>query len=163
MVRESGNLREWELVPFSWIRDDSRHVIEVYSYANLPNALDEWIKTYRRNIWIGQPVYCELWVEAKSSIPSLSPLVHAYPGLRLVPLGGSAGKSYLWDCAQHLLTIDKPIHIIYAGDYDPSGIGIERDAIQRLLRYTDGLDFTLKRVAITPEQIEDDGFIDQGS
>jgi hypothetical protein len=159
VVRESGNLRERKSVPFSWIRDDTRHVIEVYTYADLPNALDEWVQTYRRNIWLDQHVYCELWVEAKSSIPSLSPLVHAYPGLRLVPLGGSAGKSYLWECAQHLVTIDKPIHIVYAGDWDPSGCGIERDAIQRLLRYTGGLDFTLKRVAITPEQIEDMGLL----
>jgi hypothetical protein len=42
--------------------------------------------------------------------------------------------------------------VLYFGDFDPSGVDIERDLSERLGKYMAG-DFTVRRVALTDEQI----------
>ena len=42
--------------------------------------------------------------------------------------------------------------VLYFGDFDPSGVDIERDLSERLGKYNAG-DFTVVRVALTDEQI----------
>ena len=49
--------------------------------------------------------------------------------------------------------IEKPIHIFYLGDHDPSGRDIERD-IHKRTQEASGGHFTMMRLAIHPEDIE---------
>ena len=149
---DSGTLRETGLIPFDWLRDESRQVIQVYTCADLADGLQDLAETYRRYIWSDQPRYVELWCEAKASIATLRPLVAQWH-VRLVPVGGFSSKSFLWECAQHLAAIEQPIHIVYAGDFDPSGLGIEADIHRRLQRYAPGLAFNLQRIALTEQQV----------
>jgi hypothetical protein len=46
----------------------------------------------------------------------------------------------------------KPTIVLYFGDFDPSGVDIERDLSERLGKYKAG-DFKVLRVALTNEQI----------
>ena len=151
---ESGKLRESGRIPFAWLTDESRRVIQVYTCDDLPDALSDTASQYRRNIWTDQPRYVELWCEAKASISALTPLTEEWH-VRLVPVGGFGSKAFLYDCAQHLARITKPIDIIYVGDFDPSGLGIERDIKTRLQRYAPGIDFKLTRAALTEEQVRE--------
>ena len=47
----------------------------------------------------------------------------------------------------------KPIHILYFGDYDPSGEDIIRSVREDLTRF--GIDFEIEKIAILQEQIEE--------
>jgi hypothetical protein len=48
----------------------------------------------------------------------------------------------------------KPTYVLYFGDFDPSGVDIERDLTERLAKYDAG-DFMVRRIALTREQIVD--------
>jgi len=155
VMEQSGILRENGQIPFPWLKDETRQAIQVYTCDSIADGLNDLLRQYRRNVWTNQPCYVELWCEAKASIATLTPLCHQWPGLRLIPVGGFSSKSFLWECAQHLGNIDKPIHIVYAGDFDPSGLGIEADIQTRMERYVSGLSFTVHRIAITEQQMVD--------
>jgi len=152
----SGKLRECGAIPFEWLKDESRQVIQVYTCTNLADGLHDLAAQYRRYMWTDQPRYVELWCEAKASIASLRPLTEKWQ-VRLVPVGGFSSKTFLWECAKYLARIEKPIHIVYVGDFDPSGLSIEVDIQTRLQRYAQGLQFDLKRVALTEQQVHDMG------
>ena len=154
VVEDSGKLREAGRIPFAWLKDESRQVIQVYTSESLADGLTDLRNQYRRRIWADQPTYAELWCEAEASISTLSPLVEQWH-LRLVPVGGFSSKSFLFECAEHLASIEQPISVIYAGDSDPSGLGIETDIKTRLRRYAPGVDFELHRVALTQQQVID--------
>lgn len=51
------------------------------------------------------------------------------------------------------LNKDKEVVVLYFGDYDPSGRDIQRDLKERLVKYCGRDDFTVVRIALTPEQI----------
>jgi hypothetical protein len=51
------------------------------------------------------------------------------------------------------LNADKEVVVLYFGDYDPSGRDIQRDLKERLVKYCGRDDFTVVRIALTPEQI----------
>ena len=98
---DSGKLRECGAIPFEWLRDESRQVIQVYTCSDLADGLNDLATQYRRNIWHDQPHYVELWCEAKASIATLAPLTEQWH-VRLVPVGGFGSKAFLYECAQHL-------------------------------------------------------------
>lgn len=69
---------------------------------------------------------------------------------------GYGSYTFVNDMAGDLYTgDDKDNVILYFGDYDPSGRDIERDLKDRLVRYYRRENFTVVRIALTPEQIEE--------
>jgi hypothetical protein len=55
--------------------------------------------------------------------------------------------------AEEFRDIDKSIIVLYFGDFDPSGLDIDRSAEERLLEYSDAADFEMVRVALTPDDV----------
>ena len=49
---------------------------------------------------------------------------------------------------------DKPTFIYYLGDWDPSGLDIERNIEDRLNEFAEDADIEFTRIAVTPEQVE---------
>ena len=72
----------------------------------------------------------------------------------LYPAGGFASVSFVYQAAEHASPAarDRPIDIIYIGDYDPAGTLIDPAIRSEFKRHLGG-DLTLHRVAITKEQI----------
>ena len=106
-------------------------MIQVYTCSDLADGLHDLAGQYRRNIWQDQPRYVELWCEAKASIATLAPLTEQWQ-VRLVPVGGFQQQDVFCTTARSTwLESIKPIEIVYAGDFDPSGLGIEADIDKR--------------------------------
>jgi hypothetical protein len=74
--------------------------------------------------------------------------------VRTFPTRGYPSFTYVQRMASYMRNRmkDKLTIVLYFGDFDPSGVDIERDLTERLRKYDSG-EFRVRRVALTREQI----------
>jgi hypothetical protein len=115
---------------------------------------------YTRRLWDDQPKYVEVWVE-KDALRTLVESVTEEYRVRLTVGRGYASYTFVNEAAGRIhyeLTKDPEREVeavvLYLGDHDPSGVNIQEDLNNRLLRYG-APEVTMKRVALTPGQIEE--------
>ena len=152
---ELGKMREkpLEMIPWEWITDNSRWIRIDTMYDSLDDAMARWRESYRRNLWASQPRRIEVWCESDSIAGTIDPVTRSL-GVGLYPCQGQAPKTFARNAAVSYTSIGKPVTIFYVGDWDPSGLAIERSLEERLRRYSEGeeeIDFT--RLAVTPDDI----------
>lgn len=107
---------------------------------------------YENKRWRDQPKYVEMWLEKEADFNSVSSLLRDRK-VRISYNRGYSGWRFLWDNCRRLSSIDKKttIHILYLGDFDPSGEDMNR-FIQEAISYF-GISFQFSKIAITEEQI----------
>jgi hypothetical protein len=145
-MRKSGRL------PWEWVIDNTRWVRKPASFTSVESALVALVAGYRRDLWADQPIYVEVWVESNALAGVLETITAEFD----VPLfagHGYASVTYLHEAGVELRSIGKPAHIIYIGDWDPSGQCIEHVIERDLREYSLGADITFNRLAVTEEQI----------
>ena len=141
-------------IPYHWIADNTRWMRKPRSYSSLHQALDNTVRTYRRDLWDNQDVYVEIWTEKDAIAGVLLEETREWDVPLMVSRGFSS-ISFLHSAAETIAEQQKPAFLYYFGDHDPSGIHIDR-AIERNLReLAPDADFEFERVAVTPSQIED--------
>ena len=148
--RESGEL------PWHWIADNARIRRQMSTFRDLGEALEEMQESYRRDYWRSQPNRVEVWVESDALATALQRVVLPY-GVPLFTCRGQSSKTFIREAAVDAARIGKPIHVIYVGDWDPTGLAIDRSLEERYERYSDDAELTLTRVAVTAEQIHEHG------
>lgn len=153
ILRRLSALRDSGEIPWHWIADNTRWVRQSRAYRQLDDALVEWQAHYRRDYWADQPQRLELWVESDSIASFLGDTVDGY-GLPMYVCRGQASRTYIRGAVEDAAADGKPVRILYVGDYDPSGLAIDRSLIDRYTAYrADEADVALARIALTPEQI----------
>jgi hypothetical protein len=102
-------------------------------------------RSYRRDFWQQQPQRIVVWSEKGTIRGVVQPVLDDY-GVGFRVLHGFGSATIINDMAQD--DDDRPLTILYIGDYDPSGLYMsERDIPERLERY--GADnITVKRIAL---------------
>ena len=140
-ARESG------IIPWSWIVDETREPERVSAWAD-PAAYVETIKrSYRRDRWTDQPARVEVWSEKGTVRGTLRPVLDDY-GVTFRVMHGYASATSLYDAARDSRASDKPLEVLYVGDWDPSGLHMsEIDLPGRLEKY--GGRLSLFRLALT--------------
>jgi hypothetical protein len=145
-------------------RETTRYLSELsdwqpeHKIKDLVNQLDDLDDDYERYIpkWLDQPHYVEIWTEKKAMVETFKEITRGKE-VDIVPFGGYHSVSYLWDNAQHLQEIQnlgKEIHILYFGDFDPTGENIEEVLEDKLSDYgVYGVDF--QRIGVTLEQVNE--------
>jgi len=105
--------------------------------------------------WFGQPKLVQVWLE-KEALSALFQEITDEKGVDLVVCRGYPSLSLLHQAAKGLAkwAQGKEILILYFGDHDPSGKDIQRSLIENL-EAEFGVTFTIERVAITKEQIDE--------
>jgi hypothetical protein len=126
--------------------------------GQINNMSQDFINTVPR--WYMQPHYVELWTEKKAMINNLVPIL-ADRQVTIVPTSGFNSLPFLY--ASYNRLVDqyrnhvKEVHIVYYGDFDPSGEGIDADITNRLQKMIDkdGKEITIsfERIAVKPDQI----------
>lgn len=142
--------RERSYIPWEWIVDETRKVERVSTWSNPKEYARAVARSYRRDFWDQQPVRVEVWSEKGTVRGVLRPVLDEYAvGFNVLHGFGSATSVY--DAAQS--ENDRPLIVLYVGDWDPSGLCMsERDLPERLERYG-GDHITLKRIALTKDQL----------
>ncbi len=114
---------------------------------------DSW-KGFTMPMWEDQPVYLLISLEKDALSRLVSRVANKY-SVRTFPTRGYPSFSYVQAMANYMQTRleGKPTIVLYFGDFDPSGVDIERDLEDRLGRYG-AKDFKVKRIALTADQIK---------
>lgn len=147
--RRSGEL------PWSAFADNTRWYYGNVGYSGIEAALINTRDTYRRNLWATQDAFVEIWCE-KDAIASILLDEAISFGVQVFPLRGFTSGSALHNAADSFKTqinAGKTIYVYYFGDYDPSGIEIDKSAV-RNLHEDHGVEVNFERIAVTPDHIK---------
>jgi hypothetical protein len=134
-------------------RTDEELSVEEFQNGFL-NKFQNLDRYYDLPRWFNQPNMVVVFVE-KQALQGLFMDVCEEKQVDLVVCKGYPSHSVLNDLAKRLRNYDdRNIKLIYCGDYDPSGLDIDRD-VQDKLYNTFGIDFDFERNAITLDQIDE--------
>jgi hypothetical protein len=117
-----------------------------------------WYKVPR---WYGQKHYVEVWIEKQALANTFESFLEDRD-IRIVVNKGYASWSFLYENTNRLLKIHreypyKHFHILYFGDFDPSGEYMDRHMNEGLYHFgfgknnMNGISLDFKRIAITQE------------
>jgi hypothetical protein len=126
--------REDGRVPYEWIVDRTRPVYSPNVWDNLSEYLEATRNDYRRNYWLDQPNYCEIWSEKDAAVGSIRDLADELGVTVRVGRGFQSvtNKKIISNILNSQASKKKSLHIFYLGDFDPSGEDIERDVFEKI-------------------------------
>jgi hypothetical protein len=128
-------LREAGLVPFSWVVDHVRATLKPSSWSGLADFGETVRAAYRKDFWAELPVCVEVFSEKDAISAAIQPVTTEYD-VALRVCRGYTSVSFAGEIAAQWQQIGKPIFAYYVGDFDPSGLDIERDLVAKLARYS---------------------------
>jgi hypothetical protein len=155
-AREQGD------VPLNCLEDRSRRILgrgdtgytsaEEFLKKRI-SALRESYKDFRMPMWGEQQKHIVVSLEKDALSRLVSEVANQY-AVRTFPTRGYPSFTYVQRMSSYMRNRlkGKPTIVLYFGDFDPSGVDIERDLSERLNKYKAG-DFKVHRVALTNEQI----------
>lgn len=126
--------RHYGFIPWAHIEDRQRKPHEVQQWDDLAGFLKAVRRSYKRNVWQNQPVYLEMWVE-KSALSGVFDDVLRDWGVTLNVGRGYDGWSSIYEAAERFREArdrGQDTHVVYWGDYDPSGLQMEVSLRERL-------------------------------
>ena len=129
--------RERGEIAWDWIVDRSRPTYSVSTWDSLEEYGEVVAAAYRKDYWKSQSRYVVIVVEKDSIIGSIQEIGEKY-GVPIYALRGFSSATRLHDIADEFRVLaaqDKEIHILYAGDFDPSGMAIEMDVARRIEKF----------------------------
>lgn len=144
-------LRRAGTVPYGHITDGTRYVLHRPSWADPDDALDALASSYRKMLWLDQPVSVQLFTEKDAITGVVGPVADRWD----VPVGvvrGYASESFAFEMAQQL-SHDRPTVIYQLGDHDPSGVNAWDVFRRRVAEFVPDVPVTFERLAVTPQQI----------
>jgi hypothetical protein len=150
-----GEARMTGLCDWDVIEDRIRVPRFPNEWADIEAAMETLIAVYRRQRWIDQDRYVEVWVEKDALSGVLEPITRDFHVHLLVNLGYSS-ISAMHDSALRFRDQerhDKECHLLYFGDHDPSGEDMVRDIIHRLEEFRTNVD--VQKIALTIDQVEE--------
>ena len=143
--------REQGYIHYSKIIDRNREPIKSSSWSSPKSFFDTVKESYRKDINENQPNFIEVWIEKQALTGVFEPITIKYD-LTLCVGRGYPSLSALYEASKRLKNTDKDIHILYFGDFDPSGEDIYRD-IQARLSNLFSINATFEKVSLTAADI----------
>lgn len=157
VIRLLSKMRRDKTIPFDWLSDNTRWMRKPASYSSLEALLRNTAATYRRSVWDQQSAYVEVWLE-KDALAGVFYDVTAVWDVPLMVTRGFPSISFLYSAAEVMADHawnGKDIFVYYFGDRDPSGLTVDRTVERDLKEFAGGAIINFKRVAVTPEQIDE--------
>jgi len=151
VIRTLKEGRKQSCIPWEWVEDPDRLPRTVPQWDGLADFAEDAVRSYRRSIRDAQHKYFELWLEKRALAGIFTDVLEPY-GITL-----NVGKGY--DSLSAIYTAAKrydgkgEVEILYFGDFDPSGVDIDRSLGKRFSELFD-CRLLIIRCAILPEDIE---------
>ena len=117
--------REKGQIPWSRIVDRTRRPIRYSGWSSMEDFAEAAAVSYRKNLWDDNEAYVEIWLE-KQALEGFFDLTTRKWQVSLQVTRGYPSASFLWETVQFLTQETRPIYVYYFGDFDPSGVDIER-------------------------------------
>lgn len=168
LIKQSVRARKEGLISFDSFADGAkRAVIGNYreSYEDPLDDAKSWVKyiktmkeqsTYEIGKWYNQKHYVECWIEKDAMADTFRTFL-ADQGVYIAVNKGYSSWTFLYDNAKRLLEQQnkgKEIHVLYFGDFDPSGLDMEQGHLVDALSFFGLENIDLQRICITLDQIQ---------
>ena len=139
-------------IPYGWISDATRRGYHVPTFASTADFIRAVAGQYRAQVWPDTPYHVEVWTESRS-IAGVVQDVCREAAVSLYPAGGFSSLSLVYEAAEHIRRIagGREVIVLYAGDFDPAGLLIDRDICNKYEAH--GVALTFRRLAVNAEQI----------
>jgi len=134
---------------FPALLDRRRRVHELEAFEGTQEGRQWLSRIYRRDRTEGQEWSVYIGVEKHGLVQQRSTWFEPL-GLPILSIGGYASQTYTDDVSGHVRGQDRDSVLIYAGDFDPSGIDIPRDFVKRV-----GVFDEVRHIALSREQVEE--------
>lgn len=122
------------------------------TFEDTEDLIDIAIESYELDRWAGQDYYVELWVEKDAISSVISPITTQFQVPVVINRGYSSASS-MYESAKRFQRQDgKNLILLYLGDFDPSGLDMDRDIKTRLAEF--GVDVKVVRIGLTSGQIK---------
>lgn len=145
--------REQGIIPWEHIVDETREAERVNSWNNPEEIINAAVRGYRKDYWSMQPNRVEVWSEKGTLRGTLAPVLEEF-GVTFRVMHGYGSATTIHAVAEEDMDHDKPLTVLYAGDWDPSGLHMSMvDLPARLERY--GGAITINRVALADGDTDD--------
>lgn len=153
-AREKGDI-DWRK-----IADHTRTAIKPEStYASIEEFMqvfkdnvEGWWTRYTVDLWADQDYRVKVFIEKDALAGVVSEVSLRYQ-VATFPGRGYNSFTQLRSLAEELRDIDKSIIILYFGDFDPSGLDIDRSATKRIKEYAGRDDIEVVRCALTEDDV----------
>lgn len=143
--------REQGIIPWEWIVDETRTTERVNTWSSTDAIIHAAVNGYRRNYWQDQPNWVEVMSEKGTVRGVLRPVLEHF-GVPFRVMHGFGSATAVNDLAAETQRADKPLTVIYVGDWDPSGLYMsEVDLPGRIARY--GGHCQIIRVALSRQDV----------
>jgi hypothetical protein len=144
--------REQGLIPWAWVVDETREAERVSLWTDPDQIIEAAVRGYRRDYWQDQPRRVQVWSEKGTVRGTLAPVLREF-GVTFKVMHGYGSATALWDAAEESTSSDKPLTVLYVGDFDPSGMHMSMvDLPGRIERYQGQIDF--RRVALVKRDLD---------
>jgi hypothetical protein len=155
-TRTVNDARIAGLIDWDAIEDRTRSFIERSRWNRPQDLLDAAARQYHTDPWRTQDYRVFLIVEKEALVGVFENVCHQYD-VPLLAARGYPSASVIREFARNEIedNDDKEIVILHFGDHDPSGIDMTRDLQERFRMFGWGQPFTLKRMALNYDQIEE--------
>jgi 5S rRNA maturation endonuclease (ribonuclease M5) len=142
-------------IPWDVIRNHTRFVIKENSWPNFKDFTKKIEKIYHKSKLANQRNYIEIWIEKDSLREWFEPITKEFD-VPLIICRGYPSITTLYEASKRLKEIQKPIHILYFGDFDPSGEDIFRTIKEKLIKDfgVNRRKLHIKKVALTLKDIK---------
>lgn len=152
-------LRDKGLVSDSWFPDRGRHwVMCDVTQETLDEYFERWLdetgiadNLFNKDIWEEQP-YHIIVIAEKDSLEAILESVTKKYRIRLLPSRGWCSRTWKLNVANEYKP-DKENIILYIGDFDASGLGMDDNWREWLGKR--GYEYEIRRVMLTEEQIDE--------
>lgn len=130
-----SNGRDAGLIDWDMIVDRKRPVTKRRHWENAEEFMQSAASMFACDIWSGQDVRCEVWVEKESLIQVVEKAASPF-GVTAMSSQGYISTSAAWSAAQRMLNSEcNEWKIIHLADHDPSGIHLTEDIKTRMEMY----------------------------
>jgi len=150
--------RDESLLPEEAFADRLREIQKPSSWADLSDFGETVKSAYRKDKWINQDNYIEVWTEKDALRGVISPITDEWD-IGLLVVRGQVSRTAIYEAYQRYREKeekDKECYLFYFGDFDPSGLSIFNSLRERIGSFGDGLlSMNFERIALTPEQINE--------
>lgn len=137
------------IIPWGHIEDRLRRPRHVSMWDGLTDFAESAAYWYRRDVWASQPIYIETWLEKDALSGIFEDVLNPY-GVTLNVGRGFDGWDSIHNASERFIT-DKPVVVLYFGDFDPSGEDMVRSLRDRLSEL--GSEPEIIKCALTPDDI----------
>ena len=152
-------MRRNQTLPYGWISDATRRGFHVSTYRDASEFLQSVASHYRGDLWQHADAHVEVWTESRSIAGVIQKDCREL-AVSLYPCGGFTSISLAYQAADGinaaLKNRDDPAVILYVGDYDPSGVLIDKSLESELrMHLRPEIELQFRRIGITHEQIQE--------